>query len=446
MKNILFLVLLFAGKGVLAQPVQTLYYSNGKKFLEGHWTFTKRDMLPAAAGLINGLTQTQPNADYPPLGGRADADEVALQPSRWPSTGPVQFLQIVPEGLLTYWSVDKEAYMTITYKAGVPHGPFADYYSPDQPVVKGDMLNGMPDGPWVYYYKSGKPFYTGTYKAYSQAQLEQLWAGNFSGLKGGPPTTAFYSFGHMDRAARLSFRLGGSLQFLDILMGGTQKEGLFTFRRKNGAMWAQVYFDGDVPAGTWKIWKEDQKTPHLILVWEAGAHISAITDSTGRSTTLEAREEELDVWEKARRAAYRPPGAKTVGKTPRSGDINGIDPGMVKPPVTVNPKKRAAPDTPLVYYYVQEMPKFDGDVNAWLAENARFPIATESGTPAKGVVTKFIVQPNGTLTNIELHKGVRPDLDAEALRLIKAMPKWNAGRQNGELVPVHYKLGVRFKL
>ncbi len=451
MKNaLLFLALLLAGSApLLAQPLQTLYYENGKKYIEGRWTFTKRDLVPCRIGIEHDQYGNRTGGLYT-ISGPPDADTAMLQSYSWSNLrGPEDYLCITPDGMLTLWPADGTDYVELTYKNGVPNGPYNEYYAPGKPLQKGTLLNGMPNGPWTYYYKNGKPFYTGVYKAFTQDQLAQMWVGNYSGLKGGRPKVMFERRGDLSKADAMSQYLGAPLYLIRNLIGGGLKNGLFNFWYKDGAPWAEVAFEEDFPVGTWKIWESGNKTPKVILEWAGNGDLLFVTDSSGRRTNLKTRLEERAAETEARMASYskipvRVPAASQ--KKEVRGDVNGIDPGMVKPPVTGTPKNRSAPDTPLVYYYVQQMPQFDGDVHEWLTKSARsLPIADKEDA-AKQVIVKFIVQPNGTLTNIELHKGIRSDLDAEALRLVKAMPKWNAGKQNGELVPVHYKLAVRFAL
>ena len=58
----------------------------------------------------------------------------------------------------------------------------------------------------------------------------------------------------------------------------------------------------------------------------------------------------------------------------------------------------------------------------------------------------FVVNKVGEIVNIKIRRGVSPELNAEAIRVVKLMPKWKAGKQDGELVRVAYTLPVRFQL
>jgi protein TonB len=95
---------------------------------------------------------------------------------------------------------------------------------------------------------------------------------------------------------------------------------------------------------------------------------------------------------------------------------------------------------------VEQMPEFNGDVNTWLANNVTYPNqAVEAGIEGR-VVIKFVVAEDGSVTEAQVERGVNTVLDAEALRVIRSMPKWKPGRQNGQAVKVYYRVPVTFRL
>lgn len=95
------------------------------------------------------------------------------------------------------------------------------------------------------------------------------------------------------------------------------------------------------------------------------------------------------------------------------------------------------------------MPSFPGDYNAlstYLNTNLRYPeVAKQRGTQGR-VYIRFIVRANGSITDIELIRGIGDGCDEEALRLVKNMPKWRPGTSNGRDVDVRYNLPITFKL
>ncbi len=99
-----------------------------------------------------------------------------------------------------------------------------------------------------------------------------------------------------------------------------------------------------------------------------------------------------------------------------------------------------------LHYYVEEMPEFKGNVFEFLSENLKYPtIAQEIGLQGK-VTCQFVVNKDGSITDVVVVKGVDPSLDKEAIRVIKSMPNWKPGRLNGKPVRVRFTLPVRFKL
>lgn len=105
-----------------------------------------------------------------------------------------------------------------------------------------------------------------------------------------------------------------------------------------------------------------------------------------------------------------------------------------------------------VFDVVEQMPRFPGDngdgavLNGWLGKNLRYPpIAEENGIKGR-VVCQFVVERDGSITDIKVVRSVDPSLDKEAVRVIKAMPKWIPGKQNGSSVRVKFTLPVTFTL
>jgi len=101
------------------------------------------------------------------------------------------------------------------------------------------------------------------------------------------------------------------------------------------------------------------------------------------------------------------------------------------------------------FVYVEVMPLFPGGDVAlmkWLSGNITYPpIAREQGIEGR-VSLRFVIKPDGSVDNVEIVKGLDPSCDQEAVRVLKKMPKWIPGRQNGTAVPVYYSLSVSFKL
>ncbi len=437
MKNTLLFCLLFAGgTTALAQPLQTLYYKNGAKYLEGHWTFTKRSLIPRLTGFEKrGDRQTQPPTPYGEAAERHDADAALEYPNRWDIIrDPTEFLHIMPaDGTLKFWPGPGPNYFQYTYKNGMLQGPLAEFYSPGKVLQRGNILNGMPDGPWTYYYKNGSPFYTGAYKAYSQSQLEQIWAGDYSHINNVNDGSGRSGGTGYERALLLGYRVSSSLPFYNLLIGGTQKQGRFTFWKKGGSKWAEMEFDSDLPVGTWKVWEITREKPTLLLEWKAG-EVVAITDSAGTRRDLRAIEAEIKAKDEALRQR------DVVVRRP-AGEPVGVEVGIVNPHT---PNMPGSP--PKAYNYVEQMPSFKGNIWLWIKENLRYPPAALKDAAQGRVLVKITIQPDGSVADASVEKPIRPDLDAEAIRLVLSMPNWEPGFQDGKAVSVYYRIPIHFKL
>lgn len=101
------------------------------------------------------------------------------------------------------------------------------------------------------------------------------------------------------------------------------------------------------------------------------------------------------------------------------------------------------------YTIVEQMPEFPGGEAAlrkYLSTAVKYPrIATENGVQGK-VFVNFVVDKNGSISTVKVLRGVDSALDQEAVRVIKAMPKWIPGKQNGETVRVSYTIPINFIL
>ena len=102
-----------------------------------------------------------------------------------------------------------------------------------------------------------------------------------------------------------------------------------------------------------------------------------------------------------------------------------------------------------VFIIVEQMPVFPGGEEAlrtYLAKEVKYPaIAQENGIQGR-VFVKFVIAPDGSVTNVEVARPFDPVLDKEAVRVVKSMPKWTPGRQRGKAVRVSYTVPINFKL
>ena len=102
-----------------------------------------------------------------------------------------------------------------------------------------------------------------------------------------------------------------------------------------------------------------------------------------------------------------------------------------------------------VYDVVEQMPSFPGGTAAlmeFIDSTKVYPVsAMKKGIQGRVIIT-FIVEKDGSLSHAKVVKGVAPELDKEALRVVKKMPRWIPGQQNGWKVRVRYIIPVTFRL
>ena len=102
-----------------------------------------------------------------------------------------------------------------------------------------------------------------------------------------------------------------------------------------------------------------------------------------------------------------------------------------------------------IFEVVEEQPEFPGGMEAllkYLAKNINYPeSAVDNGIQGK-VMVRFVVERDGSVSAVETYKSVDPALDKEAVRVVKTLPKWKPGRQQGKAVRTRYIVPVVFRL
>lgn len=102
-----------------------------------------------------------------------------------------------------------------------------------------------------------------------------------------------------------------------------------------------------------------------------------------------------------------------------------------------------------VFTMVEQMPQYPAGDDAlfkFIRDNVRYPKkAMDDGTEGR-VIVRFIVSKTGALENFEVKRSVSPEIDEEALRVIRSMPDWIPGKQNGRPVAVYMMLPVEFQI
>ena len=122
------------------------------------------------------------------------------------------------------------------------------------------------------------------------------------------------------------------------------------------------------------------------------------------------------------------------------------DIAVAAPPPPPAPKPEVANK---VFDVVEEMPSFPGGqgaLMAFLSSNIKYPVVAQENGVQGRVIVGFVVEKDGSITDVKVMRSVDPSLDREAQRVVKAMPKWKPGKQNGSAVRVKYTVPVVFRL
>ncbi|MBL0341805.1 MAG: TonB family protein [Bacteroidetes bacterium] len=131
----------------------------------------------------------------------------------------------------------------------------------------------------------------------------------------------------------------------------------------------------------------------------------------------------------------------SAGLTTQEGDPNAID-----LPIEDPGQGDAVPE---IFTIVEEMPMFPGGEEAlvkYLSNNIKYPARARENNITGTVFVTFKVGKDGKVTESQILRGIGGGCDEEALRVIKSMPSWRAGRQRGEPVIVQYNLPIKFSL
>jgi len=134
--------------------------------------------------------------------------------------------------------------------------------------------------------------------------------------------------------------------------------------------------------------------------------------------------------------------AISIADVKGNNEDTGVDIADVKVAVTQEVEEK-------VFEVIEQMPTFPGGEEAlfkFLSDNVKYPvIAQENGIQGR-VIVRFVVTSKGIVERAEVVRSVDSSLDKEAIRVVKSMPKWIPGKQNGENVSVWFTLPVNFRL
>lgn len=134
------------------------------------------------------------------------------------------------------------------------------------------------------------------------------------------------------------------------------------------------------------------------------------------------------------------------GTKSRLAEAVRSDIAVAAPPPPPAPKPEVSNK---VFDVVEEMPHFPGGpaaLQAFLSSNTKYPVVAQENGVQGRVIVSFVVERDGTITDVRVVRSVDPSLDREASRVVRSMPRWSPGKQNGSTVRVKYTVPVVFRL
>ncbi len=118
--------------------------------------------------------------------------------------------------------------------------------------------------------------------------------------------------------------------------------------------------------------------------------------------------------------------------------------------MTANAQKTVVSQTDQkVFDTVEQMPEYPGGMQAmieFLQTNMKYPDDAAKQKVEGRVMVQFVVETDGSVSDVHVAKQVFPSLDAEAIRVVQAMPKWTPGKEKGKVVRVKYNLPIVFRM
>ncbi len=137
--------------------------------------------------------------------------------------------------------------------------------------------------------------------------------------------------------------------------------------------------------------------------------------------------------------------AISIADVKGNDEMNGKDIAELKEVITQAPVEKEEK----TYVAVEQMPKYpggDAELLGFIAKNLRYPVmAQENGIEGK-VYLRFVVSSTGDVKDVTVLRSLDPSCDKEAIRVIKMLPRWIPGKQNGKAVSVYYTVPITFKL
>ena len=171
----------------------------------------------------------------------------------------------------------------------------------------------------------------------------------------------------------------------------------------------------------------------------------AFANSKSVATVVTVDDQQNRVVQSAEQSAEQSPELVVVAYRPEVESAPQADEAKTE----VQAPEEAAPQSKKVYESVEQMPEFPGGVEGlmrYLQQNVQYPPTAVQNDVQGRVIVQFIIDETGQVGDVKVVRSVSEEVDAEAVRVVKSLPKFEPGRQGGEPVSVWYTLPIAFKM
>ncbi len=353
----------------------------------------------------------------------------------------LSYMNLSCDGDVTLHYPDGIVRAKATFRDGVPTGAYAEYHENGNPAERCTLEAGMLKGPWTWYHRNGKPVVSGRFSPFTTAQLAAIWEGIVPGR--GPQNwtkfidsvllpSGFTRDGFVEERPSLRNALYPVFKLLEpyinVLPANGIPDGPFRFLDEEGKSLAELHFTAGLRTGTWTVYNTTG-VPRMRLDYDRGG-LTHVTEGTGKRLQLDTFAIRWRERQEGESAARRRSGDESVSNENPSEKFN--DAGQNGLPGVRN--------------FVEQMPEFIGDVRAYLSDKLDYPArAKENGIEGR-VVIRFVVRADGSITDAKVQQSIGGGCDEEALRVVRAMPKWKPRKQNGKPVAVWFNLPIHFRM
>ncbi len=314
---------------------------------------------------------------------------------------------------------DGKLVMTGSYTiGGLRTGEFIFYYPSGQIQAQGKFINGLRNGIWEYFYENGN---LEREVRFTDTNFEPVSAYDSSGITLIKDGTGRWHYEYDWYGEPYLFIIDGNFQ-------DGKMEGVWTCSLSNGQLlYREVY-------------KKNKFKDGIIIVSEKQKPLQQPFNNKFSLSYKFQLTEQFVYRNSTKREHY--PFLPFLPDPSKLHDAN-TEPkrDFIKQDTTTNDN--------VIFYVVEQPAEFPGGnrkLMEFITKNLTYPPAAKNMGVEGKVFVKFIVDKDGSISNIEIVKGVNEDLDNEAIRLVKKFPKWSPGMQNGKAVKSQFVFPLYFRL